>query len=101
MADAITQALTTIVIATAAILGGLVSGIGIFALMRDRSGKAVAVASDKKRIDMPVTVLTYNTHLFGGSNAEPAARLAKKPSVVFDDDRRGELIAQKLEGSKE
>jgi endonuclease/exonuclease/phosphatase family metal-dependent hydrolase len=79
-------------IAKAAILGALVAGAVIFALMRCGSGK-----EEIKQIASPVTVLTYNTHLFGGSNAEHARKLKKGNEIVFDDDNRAELIARKLE----
>jgi endonuclease/exonuclease/phosphatase family metal-dependent hydrolase len=79
-------------IATAAIIGALVAGIATFALMRDRSG-----IGDMKRIAAPITVLTYNTHLFEGSNAVPANDIVKGRPIVHEDGIRAEFIAQKLE----
>ena len=75
-------------IRTAAILCALVAGAAIFA----------SCATTGKR----VTVLTYNTHLFGGSNAESGQELKnliskEKVETVFDDDNRAEAIARKLE----
>jgi len=92
----------------AAILGALIAGAAIF----------TSCATAGKR----VTVLTYNTHLFGGSNAEHAHKLehvgepigdigsaikekkvepifdeAKTAEIVFDDENRAESIAKKLE----
>jgi endonuclease/exonuclease/phosphatase family metal-dependent hydrolase len=95
-------------IATAAILGALVAGAAIFALMRDGSRKTdvpsrpLVSVEEIKQIAGPVTVLTYNTHLFGGSNAEPAHKLKKiveraKGEILYQDDNRAELIALKLE----
>ncbi|MFA6147818.1 MAG: endonuclease/exonuclease/phosphatase family protein [bacterium] len=77
-------------IRTAAILGALVAGAAIFA----------SCATTGKR----VTVLTYNTHLFGGSNAASAQELKniitpfwiKKDVVVLDDDERLNKIVEEL-----
>ena len=94
-------------IATAAILGALVVGVAIFALMRgggektDVPSRPRVSVKEIQQIATSVTVLTYNTHLFGGSNAEPAQKLKKiankADEIVFDDDNRAEFIARKLE----
>jgi len=43
-----------------------------------------------------IKILTYNTHLFGGSNMEIPAPFLPDP-VIFEDDHRASEIAAKLE----
>jgi len=54
-------------------------------------------SDDDKPSAAPLTVLTYNTHLFEGSNAVHANAINKGHSIEFEDDIRAEFIAQKLE----
>jgi len=57
----------------------------------------VSCSDDDKPTAAPVTVLTYNTHLFEGSNAVYANAIAGNDTIVYEDDIRSEFIAQKLE----
>jgi|GEM_PF-6962861 len=56
-------------------------------------------SDDDKPIAAPLTVLTYNTHLFEGSNAVHANAINKGHSIVFEDDIRAEFIAGNVEAS--